>query len=61
MTDISKYIENVKKYAPNADELAVAGIIRHCGIALRNKDSSLVSASDPAEVNRVVQGWFLFH
>ncbi len=57
MTDISKYIDNVKKYAPNADEIAVGGIIRHCGIALRNKDSSLVSATDPAEVNRVVQGF----
>jgi hypothetical protein len=57
MTDISKYIDNVKKYAPNADEAAVGGVIRHCGIALRNKDSSLVSASDPAEVNRVVQGF----
>ena len=57
MTDISKYVENVKKYASNADELAVAGVVRHCGIALRNKDSSMVSASDPAEVNRVVQGF----
>jgi 3-dehydroquinate synthetase len=57
MTDISKYIDNVKKYSPAADEVAVAGVVRHCGIALRNKDSSLVSASDPAEVNRVVQGF----
>ncbi len=57
MADISKYLENVKKYAAKADEAAVAGLVRHCGIALRNKDSSLVSASDPAEVNRVVQGF----
>lgn len=57
MTDISKYVENVKKYASNADELAIAGVVRHCGIALRNKDSSLVSGSDPAEINRVVQGF----
>ncbi len=57
MTDISKYIENVKKYAPNADEAAIGGVVRHCGIALRSKDASLVSATDPAEVNRVVQGF----
>jgi Protein of unknown function (DUF2853) len=57
MADISKYLENVKKYAPAADEAAVAGIVRHCGIALRKLDSSLVSATDPAEVNRVVQGF----
>ncbi len=57
MADISKYIENVKKYAPKADEIAVAGVVRHCGIALRSKDASLVSASDKEEVNRVVQGF----
>ena len=57
MADIAKYLENVKKYAAKADEIAVAGIVRHCGIALRNRDSSLVSASDPDEVKRVVQGF----
>ena len=57
MSDTSKYFENVKKYAAKADEAAVAGIVRHCGIALRNKDSALVSAGDPAEVKRVVDGF----
>lgn len=57
MSEVAKYIENVKKYAPKADEVAVAGIVRHCGIALRNRDSSLVSASDPAELKRVVDGF----
>jgi hypothetical protein len=44
---------DVKKYAPNADDKAIAGIVRHCGIALQKRDSSLVAFSDKAEVGRV--------
>ncbi len=44
---------DVRKYAPNADESAIAGIVRHCGIALRSRDASLVSFADAAETGRV--------
>jgi hypothetical protein len=44
---------DVKKYAPNADPKAIAGIVRYCGIALQKKDSSLVSFTDKEEVARV--------
>ncbi len=44
---------DVKKYASNADDKAIAGIVRYCGIALQKRDSSLVSFSDKAEVARV--------
>src|SRR5262249_20249813 len=44
---------DVKKYAPNADDKVIAGIVRYCGIALQSRDSSLVSFTDPAEVKRV--------
>ena len=44
---------DVRKYAPDADEGAVQGIIRHCGIALRTRDASLISFSDPEELARV--------
>ena len=44
---------DVKKYAPDADPAAIAGIVRHCGIALQKRDSSLVSFTDPEEVARV--------
>ncbi|HEY0316256.1 MAG TPA: DUF2853 family protein [Sphingomonas sp.] len=44
---------DVKKYVPNADDNVIGGIIRHCGIALQTRDASLVSFSDPAELNRV--------
>lgn len=48
---------DVKKYAPKADDAAIAGIVRHCGIALQKQDSSLVSFSDQAELDRVKKGF----
>jgi hypothetical protein len=47
------WLSDVQKYAPNADPEHVAGIVRYCGIALRNRDSSLVSFSSPEERARV--------
>lgn len=47
----------VKKYAPNADEAAIAAIIKHLGIALRNRDSSFVACSDPSELKTVRENW----
>jgi hypothetical protein len=44
---------DVKKYAPDADNKVIAGIVRHCGIALRKQDSALVSFTDREEVSRV--------
>ena len=44
---------DVKKYVPNADAKAIAGIVRYCGIALQSKDASLISFSDKKEVARV--------
>ena len=44
---------DVKKYVSNADEKAIAGIVRYCGIALQKRDSSLVSFTDKEEVARV--------
>jgi len=44
---------DVKKYVSNPDPNAIAGIVRHCGIALQKRDSSLVSFTDKEEVQRV--------
>ena len=44
---------DVKKYVAKADDAAIAGIVRYLGIALRNRDSSLVSFSDKTETDRV--------
>ena len=57
MADTEKYIAGVKKYASNVNEGAVAGIVQHLGIALRNKDASLVAATDPDELKRVRESW----
>jgi len=54
MTD---YLADVRKYDASADEAIVNKIVKHLGIALRNRDSSLVSATDPKELARVVEKW----
>lgn len=55
--DISEFTSSIAKYSPSVDKAAVEGIVKHLGIALRNKDSSLVAASDPAELARVRDSW----
>ncbi len=47
------WASNVKIYAPDADDGVIAAIVRHCGIALRSLDASLVSFTEPAETDRV--------
>lgn len=44
---------DVRKYASDADEKAIAGIVRYSGIALQKRDSALVSFADKEEVARV--------
>lgn len=51
------YVDDIKKYTGSVNEVAVQGIVKHLGIALHNKDSSLVSASDPTETARVRDGF----
>lgn len=57
MADASKYEKNVKKYAKKYNKAAAEKIVGHLGIALRNRDSSLVSCSDPVELQRVREKW----
>jgi hypothetical protein len=54
---VSDYLPDVKKYAPNANPAHVDAIVKYCGIALRNADSALVSASDPKELATVRDGF----
>lgn len=48
---------DVKKFAPDADDTVIAGIIRHLGIALRTADASLLSFTDETETTRVREGF----
>ena len=54
---MSEYSDDIAKYTPSVDDAAVAGIVKHLGIALRKQDSSLVSCTDPTELNRVRDSW----
>lgn len=52
------YVADVKKYVPAPNEKAVAGLVKHFGIAMREgSDSSFVSASDKEELARVRDGF----
>jgi hypothetical protein len=54
---MSDYSADVAKYTASVNEAAVAAIVKYCGIALRNKDSSMVSASDAKELATVRDGF----
>ena len=54
---MSEYLEDVKRYDAAADAGVVDKIVKHLGIALRARDSSLVSCSDPSELARVREKW----
>jgi hypothetical protein len=47
------YTKDIAKYTDTCDEACVAGIVRHCGIALQSRDASMVSCSDESERARV--------
>jgi hypothetical protein len=48
---------DVKKYAPDANDAEIKGIVRHCGIALQSRDASFVACGDKAERDRVRNGF----
>ena len=52
-----KHLSDVRRYDKDASEETVGKIVKHLGIAVRGKDSSLVSCSDTAELDRVRQSW----
>lgn len=54
---MADYLADVKKYDAAANADVVNKIVKHLGIALRNRDSSLVSCTDQKELDRVKAGW----
>jgi hypothetical protein len=44
---------DVKRYAPDADAVAINAIIKYLGIALQKRDSSLVACDDKSERDRI--------
>jgi hypothetical protein len=57
MASAADYIDDVRRYDAAASEDTVGKIVKHLGIALQNKDSSLVSSSDKTELDRVRDKW----
>lgn len=51
------YKSDIAKYTANVNEKAVEAIIKFCGIALKSRDSSLVSVTDEAELDRIRKGF----
>jgi hypothetical protein len=54
MTD---HVADVRQYTSEVNEAAVAAIVKYCGIALRDVDASLVSASNPKELATIRDGF----
>jgi len=54
---MNDYPADVAKNSSNVNEAAVKAIVKYCGIALQNRDSSLVSGSDPKELATVRDGF----
>jgi hypothetical protein len=54
---MSDYAADVAKYTAKVNADAVTAIVKYCGIALQNRDSSLVSGTDPKELATVRDGF----
>ena len=59
MATAADYIDDVRIYAPDATDEVVGKIVKHLGIALAkaNSDATLVSCTDPSELERVRESW----
>lgn len=57
MADNSKHLEDIKKYTSSVDEKAVQGMAKTYALVMSKADTRYVAASDPAEVQRVVDGF----
>lgn len=51
------YAADVKRYVAGANDKAIAGVVKHLGIALKSKDASLVACSSKDELARVRDSW----
>ena len=54
---MSDYAADIAKYTANVNTAAVDAIVKYCGIALRNADSSVVAMTDSKEVATVRDGF----
>ncbi len=51
------YADDIRRYQPNINDRALAGIVKHLGIALKSNDASKVSCASKDELVRVRDRW----
>jgi uncharacterized protein VirK/YbjX len=51
------HLADIKKYTANPDEAAVAGMAKSYALVMSKPDTKWVAASDPTEVQRVVDNF----
>lgn len=54
---MENHLTDLRKYTTNVNENAVSAIVKYCGIALRDADASLVSATNRSELVTVRDGF----
>ncbi len=59
MADVNSAIADVKKYDSSADEALIEAVFKGLGPAVHNKDASLVSCSDQAELDTVKNNFLI--
>ena len=59
MADVNSAIADVKKYDSGADDALISAVFKGLGPAVHNKDASLVSCSDPAELATVKKNFLI--
>jgi hypothetical protein len=57
MATLADHLEDVKKYAKTVDEAALTGLAKTYALVMSKPDARFVSATDPAEVARVVENF----
>lgn len=53
----NEHLADVRRFDPLADEAVVARIVKHLGVALRNRDSATVACGDDSELRTVRENW----
>jgi len=54
---MNDYLTDVHRYDRRASADTVDRIVKHLGVALKNRDASRVSCTDDKELQRVVENW----
>lgn len=57
MAELKDHIADIKKYTSTVDEKAVAGMAKTYALVMSKADTRYVAASDPEEVERVVENF----